>query len=419
MKKCWLVVSLLLVAALFAGCGPELPSVNVQSVSMITGYGSAGEFNVCAGVAVAQDEVKIERDESRKVKELKVKAGQEIREGEVLFVYDTEEMQLTIDKARLEIEQLKNSVTDYDTQIAQLEKEKGRAPASEQLSYTVQIQSLQADKKEAQYNITVKERELETLEASSENGEVLSPADGKVQTINENGGYDNMTGEPLPYISIIRSGAYRIKGTINELNRAEYYEGMPVRIRSRADATQTWTGMIEQIDMDSPGQNNNNNGWYYGATDDMTNSSNYPFYVSLDSTDGLMLGQHVYIEPENGQQGADDELWLSADYVVMADTDGYYVWAADDDDRLERRTVQVGGFDEERNAYLITDGLGADDYIAYPDETAQKGAPVVRNDDFTASDGGEDFFGDNDNDGFAVEPIVQPEPGLSVTTGGF
>ena len=158
-----LLLTLVLLVGLLAGCSGEKATVNVQSVAMITGYGTAGAFNTCAGVVVAQNEIKIERKDDRKVAELRVAVGQEVKTGDVLFVYDMDEMKLTIEKAELEIESLKNNITDFDTRVAQLEKEKANAPASEQLSYTVQIQSLQADKKEAQYNLTVKEKELEAL----------------------------------------------------------------------------------------------------------------------------------------------------------------------------------------------------------------------------------------------------------------
>ena len=290
-----LLLIALLVTALLAGCGSSKASVNVQSVATITGYGIAGTFNTCAGVVVAQDEIKVERDTERKVAELKVAVGQDVKKGDVLFVYDMEEMKLTIEKAMLEIESLKNNITDFDSRVAQLEREKASAPASEQLSYTVQIQSLQADKKEAQYNLTVKEKELESLKATSESGEVLSPIDGKDQAINENGGTDNTTGQPLPYIALIQDGDYRVKGKINELNRSEFYEGARVVLRSRADSTKTWTGTISRIDQNNP-ESNNKSSWSYGENDDTTNSSSYPFYVSLDSTDGLMLCHLVYIE---------------------------------------------------------------------------------------------------------------------------
>ncbi len=58
-----LLLIALLVTALLAGCGSSKASVNVQSVATITGYGTAGTFNTCAGVVVAQDEIKVERDD--------------------------------------------------------------------------------------------------------------------------------------------------------------------------------------------------------------------------------------------------------------------------------------------------------------------------------------------------------------------
>lgn len=402
-KAITLLLALLLLVTILSGCAAAKASVNVQSVAVITGYGTAGEFNTSAGVVVAQDEIKIERKEDRKVAELKVTVGQEVKKGDVLFVYDMDEMKLTIEKAELELESLKNSITDYDSRIAELEKEKASASASEQLSYTVQIQSLQADKKEAQYNVTVKEKDLENLKATSESGEVLSPIDGRVQAINENGGTDNSTGETLPYISLIQSGDYRVKGKINELNRSDFYEGMQVILRSRVDTAQTWTGTITQIDQSNPESNTST---YYGDSDETTNSSSYPFYVALDSTDGLMLGQHLFIEPNAGQNETKDGLWLDASYLVGSEEEGFSVWAADKHDKLEKRSVQVGEFDETLNTYEITDGLTTEDYIAFPADDLEEGAPVVKNDTTTSDNNDGSIDNGGDEDGGVADPAI-------------
>ena len=53
----------------------------------LTGYGSLGGANASSGVVVAQKEIKVERDSSRKVKQLNVEVGQEVKSGEVLFTY--------------------------------------------------------------------------------------------------------------------------------------------------------------------------------------------------------------------------------------------------------------------------------------------------------------------------------------------
>ena len=381
MKKRLFAGALLLALLLgtLTGCGNKLPAVYVQSVSQIMGYGTMGGSNACAGVVVAQSEVKVERDESRKVAELRVEVGQTVSAGEVLFVYDTDEIQLTIDRAKLEIEQMKNTVKDYTEQITQLEKEKKSAPESEKLSYTVRIQSLEADKKETEYNITVKERELADLQENVGSGAVTAPIDGKIKTINENGGYDNMTGQPLPYITMIQDGAYRVKGKVNELNLSEFYVGQTVTIRSRADETMTWTGMIAEID--TAPETNNNDGMYYdygfGVSDEMTSTSSYPFYVDLDTVDGLLLGQHVFIEAGGGLTETLEGVSLYADYVLGSEEEGYYVWAANADNEIEKRTVTVRSFDEMLYCYVIAEGLTAEDRIAFPDDSIQEGAPVT------------------------------------------
>ena len=371
-------LALMLLVCGLSGCSAQLPAVYVQSVSQIMGYGTMGANNFCAGVVVAQNEVKIERDENRKVAELKVEVGQSVTAGDVLFVYDTDEIQLTIDKAELEIEQMKNSIKDYDEQIKQLEKEKKNAPESEQLSYTVNIQTLEASKKETEYNITVKQRELQQLKQNAGSGAVTAPIDGKIKAINENGGYDEMTGQPLPYITLIQSGAYRVKGKVNELNLSEFYVGQSVIVRSRADETLTWTGTIAQID--TAPEDSGNGGMYnygYGVSDEMTSTSSYPFYVDLDTVDGLLLGQHVFVEPNYGQNEQTEGLSLYADYVFGSEEEGYYVWAANEDDEIEKRSVTVGSFDELLYCYVITGGLTLDDRIAYPDDSIQEGAPVT------------------------------------------
>lgn len=371
-------LSLALLLGTLSGCGNKLPAVYVQPVSQIMGYGTMGGSNNCAGVVVAQDEVKVERDENRRITELKVEVGQTVTKGEVLFTYDTDEIQLTIDKAKLEIEQMKNTVKDYTEQITQLEKEKKSAPESEKLSYTVHIQSLEADKKETEYNINVKERELKDLQSNASSGAVTAPIDGKIKAINENGGYDDMTGQPLPYITLIQNGAYRVKGKVNELNLSEFQVGQAVTIRSRADETMTWTGTIAEID--TAPETDNNGGMYvygYGTSDEMTSTSSYPFYVDLDSVEGLLLGQHVFVEPGIEEPTASEGISLYADYVLGSEEEGYYVWAANADNEIEKRTVTVGSFDEMLYCYVITDGLNAEDRIAFPDDSIQEGAPVT------------------------------------------
>mgnify|MGYP000090299022 CR=1 FL=1 len=70
-----------------------------------------------------------------------------------------------------------------------------------------------------------------------------------------------------------------------------------------------------------------------------------------------MLGQHVYIEPDEGQEEKKEGLWISEFYIVDADTNSPYVWAADKDKRLVKKSVILGQYDETLGEYEIVEGL--------------------------------------------------------------
>lgn len=367
------VVSLIM--SLFAGCGNSKTPVYVQTVAEIMGYSNAGAFNVSSGVVMAQEEVKIDRDMDKEISGLCVEVGQNVNEGDVLFIYKTGNISLQIDKVNLEIEQMKNQISDLKNQIAQLEKEKKTAKESDKLAYTLRIQTLQTDQKETEYNLSLKQRELQELKNNTDTGEVKSPITGQVKKINKDGGYDMYTGAPLPYIVLSRVGEYQIKGSVNELNREELYVGQSVIIRSRIDSSVTWTGTVTAVDM----QAEENNGYDYGfAVDEMNSSSSYPFYVSPDSAEGMLLGQHVFIEPNYGQATTAEGLWLDASYICMTQSDGaYFVWGADKNDEITKLYIEIGEFDGDLNCFQILGGLSKTDRIAFPNEDIQEGAPIT------------------------------------------
>ena len=180
----------------------------------------------------------------------------------------------------------------------------------------------------------------------------------------------------LLWLSLVQDGAYRVKGKINELNRSDIAVGVSVVIRSRVDDS-VWSGTITEIDTENP--SSGNGGMSYGYdnsnSDDTSSSSNYPFYVELNSTDGLMLGQHVYIEPSDGGT-VSDTMKLDASFLQGSAEEGFWVWA-EKDGKLEKRTVTVGTFDESYNTYEILNGLAAEDYIAFPADGMEEGDPTT------------------------------------------
>ena len=64
----------------------------------------------------------------------------------------------------------------------------------------------------------------------------------------------------------------------------------------------------------------------------------YPFYVELDSTDGLILGQHVYLEMLTEGDGTSSGLPLSSAFICFEDDGSAYVWA-EKKGKLEKRSI--------------------------------------------------------------------------------
>ena len=101
--------------------------------------------------------------------------------------------------------------------------------------------------------------------------------------------------------------------------------------------------------------------------------------MELDDSSDLILGQHVYVEIDNGQYKHQDGVWLNSYYLVQNGDGTAYVWAADSKDRMEERKVTLGEYDEELDLYEITDGLTREDYIAFPSSDIEAGMKAERN----------------------------------------
>ena len=356
------LAAMLVLVLLLTGCGSKIGAIYVQSVRELSQMGGIAPGDRFAGVVVSEHVAQIYKDGDKTIEELLVKAGDDVKQGDPLFSYDMEQLQLSLDKQRLEKEQLEASIQNYDAQIKQMEKERNWVTGSDKLQYTIQIQSTEIDLKEAQLKLKTKEAEVKKSEEILENATVTAPVTGRVQAVNENG-TDNY-GKPLPYISIQQSGSYRIKGILGELQRGGIMEGSRMKICSRTDENRFWMGTVTLVDYENPTQDSNNN--YYGmSSDEMTSSSKYPFYVELEDTDGLILGQHVYLEVA-GEEGTAAGIPVSMAFICYDDSGNAYVWA-ESRNRLEKRAVTLGNMNDMMGTVEILKGLTENDFIAYPD----------------------------------------------------
>ena len=205
------------------------------------------------------------------------------------------------------------------------------------------------------------------------NAVVRSPIKGTIRSIDENG---------TPYITIQQAGAYQVKGILNELSLgAGITEGANVTILSRIDETMYWTGVVSLVDYSSTSSNEYDS--MFGG-DGMSTSTSYPFYITLTSTDGLLLGQHVYIQLAGGPADQ-DVLYIPENYIMDITTNDLSlattgtVWCADiQKETLTKVTVTLGDYDDSYGTYAILSGITAESFLADPaDPGCKEGAAVV------------------------------------------
>ena len=267
-KKKKIIVAVVIIAAAAVAVGFFLKSklgksssggdaAYVESVqSLVNGVNGGGQ-NRYMGVVESQDTWDVNLSSDQTVKEIFVSVGDEVQEGTPLFEYKTDDLSLQIAQAKLELESIANQINDYNNQIKTLTTEKNAASKEEQFNYTVQIQSLQTSIKQSEYEQQSKKLEIQKMEDTMSQSTVTSKINGVVKSINEKGETDSY-GNEQPFMSILTTGDYRVKGTVNETNVYDLTEGQSVILRSRVDETKTWTGTIEKIDTENEEKDNNN-----------------------------------------------------------------------------------------------------------------------------------------------------------------
>lgn len=364
-----------------------------------------------SGVVEPQETKEVKLDTSKTVSSIAVQEGDHVNAGDPLFTYDVESMQLELQQGNVEIERMQNEIESNKQQISQLETEKKSASADDKLTYTTQIQSLQTDIAKSEYDIKTKKIELEKLQNTINNATVTAEIAGTVQSLKTTEQLQSDGTDVL--MKIMSDGEFRVKCTISEQNVQSIYKDEAMVLHSRVDDS-SWTGTISEISTEA--DNSQNNNMYYGGSDEMTTASKYPFYVTLDSSDGLMLGQHLLVSADTGADESVEKtgIWLYSDYVQTDENGKTYVWAADKKDRLEKREVEVGQTDDTMGDCEIKSGLSEDDMIAFPSDSYQEGMKTTTNPDEATpeDDGTDDTVDDNSN-----EDISYDENGNSVDEG--
>ena len=347
--------------------------VYVEKASAIVQSGIE-QRNLFTGIVETQDSVHIQVDTSKKLNEIYVKEGQSIVAGTKLFSYDTKELRTQIEQGKLELEGIQNEIAGFQSQIVTLSAEKANAPKESQFEYTTQIQSIQNSIKQSEFNLQNKKLELSRIEKEMKSSVITSKIDGVIKTINEKG-VDNQ-GQEVPFMTIVASGNYRVKGTVSELHVSEFQPEQKVTIYSRVDEKAKWVGSIVKVDLETKDKQSTDDSQAEGSPEQ---ASRYPFYVSLEDATGLILGQHVYISLEDPQTvEIDHKGILVYGSYLQKQGEQLFAWVEDSKREIYKKAVKANLLNEEEDLYDVIEGIQKEDYIACPMDSIKEGMKTIR-----------------------------------------
>ncbi|MCR5581861.1 MAG: efflux RND transporter periplasmic adaptor subunit [Pseudobutyrivibrio sp.] len=359
--------------------GDDSSEVYVMSLSEIMGANSSYTTDTFMGVVEGQETSSVTKSTDRELNEIFVSEGDTVTVGTPLFSYKTDTLEEENTQHGYEIEGYNLDIADYNNQITKLQSELDKIKTDTDEDKTKkedlnnQINSLTTDIAIANNNIEKVKAQIEDNNKKMGNSTVTSTVDGVITKIADDTNPYTTDGS---FITILASAEMRVKGQINEQNVWAINVDEPVTLRSRVDDSQTWSGTITKIDTESKQETSNDS--YYGGGSSDANSTKYPFYVTLDSSEGLMMGQHLYIElgqTDAPEMDFSDGTYLY-DYYIAYDEEGNpFVWA-DEKGKLTKLPIELGDYYEEQMVYSVS-GIDSDTMIAYPMEDYSEGMKTV------------------------------------------
>ncbi len=365
--------------------------IYVESVKEIEGAG-VGESTRFMGMVQSQETKTVNKDSSKKIKDVFVKVGDTVKEGDQLFSYDTTDMELSLEQLNLDLTGIQNSINSDNATLSDLTTQRNAATTEdERLSLNSQMNSTIAQINEEKYNLSLKQLEIKRQQDSINTAIVKSPMDGTIKKIASTSNDTSSTsssdttdvsastsGTGDGFITIMQAGDFRIKGTADEQSISMLTTGTSVIVRSRLDSNKIWKGTVQQVKLEPESSSSNTNNTSMNGTSSAETTTKYTFYVNVDNTDGLMLGQHLYVEMDYGQTeatatDADADVIKIPSYYIMNENGKYYVWKRGADKRITKAEVEVGEYNSTNDTYPVKSGLTEDDYIAYPDPSIAEG----------------------------------------------
>ncbi|HEX9770885.1 MAG TPA: efflux RND transporter periplasmic adaptor subunit [Kiloniellales bacterium] len=334
-----LAVSVLLLAA----CDEQQPEVmeNVRAIKTITvSERGSGQLRRFPGIVAAVDTSSISFEVAGNTREVNVKVGDRVEEGQVLATLDDKPFQLNVEGAEAEVgrakAQLAEKETDYVRQKTLYEKDwvakaaydqalAARDSAANQVSYAV-----------SKLNLARRDFEKTVLAA---------PFDGVIANKFVDPFQEVARGEKV--FEIYREGAMEVVVSVPETAIGEVYLGLPAEITFPSEQVASLKGRVSEI----------------GTVAGDANA--FPVKVALaEPPDRVLPGMTAEVALILGEAGGGTSYLVPVSAIAAGDAPGQgFVFVFDPQSSTVKKTA-ISGRGVQDNRVFITEGIAPGDVIA-------------------------------------------------------
>ncbi|WP_247951145.1 efflux RND transporter periplasmic adaptor subunit [Streptococcus cristatus] len=354
---------------------------------------------VLSGEVVANNSSKVKIDPSKgEVKEVFVKNGDTVTQGQPLFSYVTSQ-ELTAQSAQYDAQAKANGITaaqtsasikweTYNRKLANLNTLKNKYNSSKDESLLDQIKSAEDEVAQALSDAKTADNEVTTAQIEAEKAQVTAQTESdrmKYDTVTaDTAGTITSMNEDLPtqskakkeeetFIEIMDKSKTLIKGSVSEFDREKLSVGQRVDIVDRKDPKKRWSGTVTQVGTLTTANAGNSNGG--NKQQENPNQGKFPYTVELDQGGEMpLVGSHSYVNvvenaPEAGKVVVNKAYTFSKNGKT-------YVW------KVEGKKVKMKEVKTKKvsdRLVEITEGLTMQDTISTPREGMKDGMEVGQN----------------------------------------
>ncbi|MDO5681485.1 MAG: efflux RND transporter periplasmic adaptor subunit [Propionibacteriaceae bacterium] len=357
-----LVAGLVILSQMMSGATrATVAAMKIETVASLKG---ADRQLISGSVHTAESENFYVDASKGRVNEIKVVQGSPVKKDDELYNYSNPALTIQQEKARVQLDNAKRRVTTLEKNLSTAESDLKKATAATRDQLRAQRDQVREELASARTDIKLAELDIEETNNQVAALSVRSNFDGIVEMVNEDERNAVAQGAATkPLIRVVSNLPYEVKGSLTELQRAQIHQDQPFTATSKAMPGKQWRGTISYVSTFPMAS----------ATGTEGGQANYEFVAKLETQDGLVPGNTLFLEVK---ATASESFQVPA-AAVQRDAQGdAYVFIVQGG-RLAKQVVTVGP--EAEGKIDITSELDdRTEILLNPDATTTEGMEVVR-----------------------------------------